>query len=130
MHLQEQVAGKPDLDVCPMCLLPRDMEEFNDMHRDTELHERFASNLKSALGVFLFRRQPYGLRSWADLVTKLNSSRRVAQVSSGQLLADLDDYLTIYLGCEVTYGDVVRMSTPRIYGTMKAEEAEKARGIV
>lgn len=98
VRLLFHVPERWDLDVCEQCLWPINTREFRDVHRVAEDHEWFAKNLKSCLGVFLSRKKPYGFAGWHDLLTALNSKRRVTQVSTGQLLVDLYEYLTVQFG--------------------------------
>lgn len=99
-YLELRVPNQRDLDVCDTCLWPLNTPEYSRVHRDAEEHAWFARNVKSTLGVYLTRKKPYGLSSWHDLVVRLNTDRRIPQLSSGQLLADLHEYLTVYLGLE------------------------------
>ena len=51
------------------------------------------ANLKSTLGVYLFRERPYGIGSWAELLSLLNQQRHVPWLSSGDLLVQLYQFL-------------------------------------
>jgi len=80
-------------DICGHCLWPASMRDPRVPHPEGCPNSRFAFNLKSAPGVFLFRRRPRGFGSWYDLMRALNRDRYIPALSSGELLAELNNYL-------------------------------------
>lgn len=132
--LAEVSDGQWDLDVCPECLWPKGSRYYEQVHADEDAHWWLATNLKSIMGVFLFRREPYGIANWYQLRTKLNQRRRLPFVSSGQLLADLNDYMTTFLGIRrdknFYYRARVRINDrdvywPTVTATTQAEDQER-----
>lgn len=129
--LSEVSPGQWDLDVCPECLWPKGSRYFAAVHANGDDHEWFVANLKSMMGLYLYRRQPHGFANWYQLRSKLNQRRRLDCVSSGQLLADLNDYMTTFFGTFISLhsarsGPVERaVSWPRRLFTQKAEDTER-----
>jgi len=102
-YLEFKPPAKVPLDVCGHCLWPMGHPEVaalhstdssESSHMDTRWME---ANLKSTLGVYLFRERPYGIGSWAELLSLLNQQRHVPWLSSGHLLVQLYQYLVDHL---------------------------------
>lgn len=122
-RLEKVREGYQALDVCYLCLWPLEPRLRASHESMSGGHDAWLErNMKSALGVFLFRCKPYGYQSWRALIQDLNERRRIPALSSGQLLVDLYEFMSRTLGFRV---GVETLNWAPIDAIIRADLAER-----